>query len=205
MTHITNVISGEEKAWMELSGVSPADVCKRAGAAFDYNKNLYQVKCFNLLFSVDKEKKEILNLSAGGEIFLTRLAYFFRLSVLWYLVKAKDKMPSNNLVKPSGIKGGGIFFRGSHILPLDAAAKKYADDRKGFIAKGIALGGKEVRYGDASIELYPLPKIPVTLILWLEDEEWEPRFDLLFDETAAEQLPIDVLWSVAMMSVLVFL
>lgn len=202
---MTNIIPGEDRAWEILSGIDPDVVCKRAGVAIVENGKVYKARSFGQPFSVDIENKEILSLDKEGEIFLGRLGYFFRLSLLWYLVKATDTEPSGKLVKPSSMTGGDIFFRGTHVLPLDAVAKKYAGDGKGFVERGILMGGNEVRYGDAAVELYPFPKIPVTLILWLEDDEWPARADILFDSTAPLQLPIDILWSVAMMSVLVFL
>ncbi len=202
---MTNVISGEGRAWEILSGLDPDDVCGRVGADVGYKNGLYHLKSFGEVFSVDTEKKEILSLSPDGDVFLRKFVYFFKVSVLWYLIKATDTMPSGKLLKPSGITGGDVFFRGSHILPLDAVAAKYAKNRDEFIARGITLGGKEVNYGDAALELHPLPKIPVTLILWLEDTEWGSRVDLLFDSTASLHLPLDIIWSVAMMSALVFL
>ncbi len=127
------------------------------------------------------------------------------LSLLWYVIKASDVMPCNKLVKPAGMSGGDIFFRGSHVLPLESIAKKYAHNRRSFRERGLLHGGRVVEYGDAAIELSPFPKVPVTVILWLADEEWDARADLLFDSTASNHLPIDLLWSVAMMSVLIFL
>jgi hypothetical protein len=50
-----------------------------------------------------------------------------------------------------------------------------------------------------------MPRIPVTLILWLSDEEFPARADLLFDSTCEIHLPLDILWSIAMMTILVFL
>jgi hypothetical protein len=47
--------------------------------------------------------------------------------------------------------------------------------------------------------------VPVTLILWLEDEEFPARSHLLFDETCEQHLPPDIVWSVAMLCALVML
>lgn len=202
---MAEIISGEDKAWETLAGLLPDDVCRRTGAAYNDQSGIYTLAAFGTLFSVDPQKKNILHLEPAGEIFLTRLRYFFVLSLLWYLVKASDMKPAGELVKPSGMTGGDIFFRGSHVLPLDSIAKKYAHDRRAFRERGLLHGGSAVEYGDAAIELSPFPRIPVTVILWLADEEWDARADLLFDSTALDHLPIDVLWSVAMMSVLIFL
>ncbi len=32
--------------------------------------------------------------------------------------------------------------------------------------------------GDAYVKLYPFPRVPVDIILWLEDEEFSPKVDL---------------------------
>jgi hypothetical protein len=58
-------------------------------------------------------------------------------------------------------------------------------------------------YGDAAVKLLPMPRIPVIFILWIGDDEFPPRADLLMDSTAPLHLPIDIIWSVAMLSTLV--
>jgi hypothetical protein len=199
------VLSGEDKAWELLAGLQPEDVCKRTGAEYDRQTGAYRISVFGAMFSVAHQKKEILALSPGGEIFLTRLRYFFVLSVIWYMVGAADVQPTGKLVKPSGMPGGDIFFRGSHVLPLEQIAKKFGADRDGFMDRGLLYGGRQAEYGDASLELSPFPRIPVTVVLWLADEEWEARADLLFDSSSTAHLPIDVLWSVAMMTLLLFI
>jgi len=50
-----------------------------------------------------------------------------------------------------------------------------------------------------------MPRIPVILVLWLADDEFQPRADLLLDSTCEIQLPLDIIWSMAMLSVLVMM
>jgi len=195
--------SGEEKAWEILNNLNPSDVCRKAGVSYDNGS--YILNSLGMDFSITPAKKEIKNLQPEGEILLKRYGYFFILSALCYLINARDIHFSGKLVKPVGLKGGEIFFRGSHVLPLDKIAEKYGNDKAGFIEKSKNLGGKIVNYGDASIEFLPFPRIPVTLILWLSDDEFPARADLLFDSTCEQHLPIDVLWSIAMMSILVMM
>jgi hypothetical protein len=202
---MAEIITGEDKAWEIIAGLSPEEVCGRTGAVFDDTSRTYRLQAYGIGFSLDPQKKEIVASEEQGEIFLKRLRYFFVLSFLWYMVKATNAEPAGKLVKPSGLPGGDIFFRGTHVLPLDGIAGKYAHDREGFIRKGIAFGGRELSYGDAAIEFLPFPKIPVVVILWLADEEWDARADLLFDASSLQHLPIDILWSIAMMTVLVLL
>jgi len=196
---------GEEKAWELLATLEPADVCKAASVDYDPVHSRYTVTSFGMDFVVSLEDRSISSTSQGSDALLHRLGPFFRLSILWYLVNARNIACTGRLVKLEHIRGGDIFTIGSHRLPLDEAAKKYGKDKKGFIEKGRTLGGRIDQYGDASIRLYPLPRIPVIVALWLEDEEFPARADLLFDSTCEMQLPTDIIWSIAMISVLVLL
>jgi hypothetical protein len=39
------------------------------------------------------------------------------------------------------------------------------------------------------------------VLLWTEDDEFPARADLLFDATCSAHLPLDILWSAAMVSI----
>lgn len=199
------MITGEEKAWEDLSILNPLDVCKKAGVSYDSVNGNYILRSFGIDFSISPQKRVIKNISLEGENLLKRHSYFLNISVLCYLINAKDIPLSGRLIKPVDIKGGALFFRGAHVLPLDKVAEKYGSDKTGFIERGGSLNGKILGYGDASIELLPMPRIPATLILWLSDDEFPARADILFDSTCELHVPLDIIWSIAMLSVLVML
>lgn len=203
-------MTGEERAWGILSSLDPLDVCRKAGAS--YKNGAYVLSSFGMGFSVSPREKILKNISPvgidsqrEGEGLLKKYSYFYNLSVLCYLINAKDIPLSGRLIKPSDIKGGSLFFRGTHALPLDKIAEKYGSDKPAFIERSVRLNGKLLNYGDAAVELLPMPHIPATLILWLSDDEFPARVDLLFDSTCEQRLPLDIMWSIAMMSVLVML
>lgn len=195
---------GIEKAWDVLEGLEPDDVAKRA--AVSYNEGSYVLRSLGMDFKIFPGTRTIESLDPAGEILIKKFGYFFNHSALWYLVQAKEIEPTGRHLKPESLKGGEVFFRGTHKLPLDGIAHKFGNDRDGFLDKANVLGGKSFgAFGDAAAELYPLPRIPITLILWLQDEEFPPRADLLFDSSCEIHLPLDILWSVAMLSVLTML
>jgi hypothetical protein len=195
---------GEEKAWKSLSDSEPGDVCIKAHADYDRKTGLYRLKSFNWNIAVSPEHQEISCSGTGSEVLLQRLGYFSRLSILWYLVSAKDIPLTGTHIKPVNLRGGQLFFRGTHVLPLDKLAERYGYNCEGFLERGLKLGAEQVRkYGDASVRLFPLPRVPVILILWKGDDEFPPRSDILFDSSCEFQVPLDIIWSVAMMSILI--
>ena len=52
---------------------------------------------------------------------------------------------------------------------------------------------QKCEFGDASISLYILPRLPMTIVIWRGCEEFEARASVLFDQTAASQMPLDAL------------
>jgi len=196
---------GEDRAWDILAALDPDAVCKAASVTYDTATAAYTVASFGMDFTVSVRDRTISSAAQGSGVLLTRLGYFFRLSLLWYLASVKDVACTGRLVKLEHIRGGDIFTRGSHVLPLDDVAKKFGKDKEGFIRKGTQLNAGMVQTGDASLRLLPLPRVPVILTLWLEDDEFPARVDLLFDSTCDLHLPTDIIWSVAMMSVIIML
>jgi hypothetical protein len=197
---------GEAKAWETLAGLKPKGVCSGAKASYDEATSAYTIKCFGVDFVVTPADQTITSDDPQSALFLGRYKDFFRLALLWYMTSAKDIPSTERLIRPLDVKGGQRFFTGTHVLPLDRLEEKYGKDKKGFIVRGVKFGGDIASFGDAAIRLYPLPRVPVTMILWLEDEEFPARASLFFDSTVDYQISLsDIVWSVAMMASLVML
>ncbi|MEW6584435.1 MAG: DUF3786 domain-containing protein [Nitrospirota bacterium] len=197
--------SGEEKAWEILMGLDPSTISANGKVSYDRAAGVYRVKSFGSVFLVDPKERIIRSNDEPGQNVLRKFGYFAVHSCLWYLIHVKDIPLTGRLVKPADLRGGDLFFRGTHALPLDNLSGRYSRDGGTFLRKGREFGGEPGDYGDASVRLSPLPRIPVTIVLWLEDEEFPARADLMFDSSAGLQLPIDVLWSLAMLSIMVML
>lgn len=202
---LIKTFSGEQKAWELLAKAIPQEVCTNALVDFDYSLKAYRVKSFGVDFSVFPEKREVTTDTAVGKELLEIKEYFFELSIVWYLVSAKDVKISGKWVKPEDIHGGQIFFLGTHKLPLDRLASKYARNSKDFIEKAMKFGGICCNHADACVLFFPFPKIPIQLLLWLEDDEFPPRVDLMLDSTCDIHLPTDVIWSITTTTVLIML
>ncbi|HWR58305.1 MAG TPA: hypothetical protein VN328_05400, partial [Thermodesulfovibrionales bacterium] len=76
------------------------ELCRRTESSFDASADLYSLRSFGMDFHVSPGRKEIIGLSPGSEVFLKRLGFFFRLSVLGYFALGKDVALSGRLVQP---------------------------------------------------------------------------------------------------------
>jgi hypothetical protein len=173
--------------------------------SYDAASGLYTVRSFGQDIVVSpKDRTVSASLPAPGRL-TAEYGKLFPLAVLWYLVLAKDIAPTGRLIPLEDLRGGDIFARGSHVLPLENVARRYGNDKAGFVKKGLENGGVSLPLADAAVRLYPLPRVPATVTLWLANEEFPARAGLLFDSTSGLQLPTDILWSLARLSVLTLL
>lgn len=200
-----NILSGDQLAWAQVADKESATLCKQADVKYDFVANKFIMQCFGQEIFIDVTGYTITSHTSLGKQILHGLDHFFDLAALWYLGKAKNIPPAGRMISPASLSGGEIFQRGTHILPLDQIAAKYGNDFEGFYKRGMELGGKQLEYGDASLQLHPFPRVPVTMILWAADEEFPARADMFFDVTCEQHLPTDVIWSTAMTSVLIML
>ena len=196
---------GVDQACGLLQSRDPLEVSDNAAVAYSASDRRYEVPVLGHTIFVGPAQRTLEGSSPESVFLLTKLAYFSRLSVLHYLLGAKPIEPTGRLLKPEELKSGQMYVAGSHLLPTLQLAARYSNDVEGYRARAARLGGQARPYGDAAVQLHPFPRVPVTLILWLEDDEFPADSHLLFDETCESHLPPDIVWSVAMLSVLALL
>lgn len=191
---------GEKEAWDLLSGLDAKNVSVNTNALFDSSDASYLLTCFGQKIHVSLRDRRIFGGSSLGAFLVTSLGDFSRLSILRYLIHARDLPPSGRLVRPSDLPGGEIFAKGTHVLPLEMVAGYFSNHAEEFLKAGRSLGGDQSEYGDLSLKIHPFPRVPVVLILWFGDEEFPSTASLLFDSSCILHLPPDVVWSTSMLT-----
>lgn len=196
-------ITGTSRTWDIFSSLHPQEICSRTNASYDKESCLFTITSFGHNFHVDSRQKKVLSNSDVGKYLLTFSDYFFDLSILWYLIGSQNIPLSGRLIKPSELKDGQIFIKGTHVLPLDEIASFYNTDKERFLTRSSLFGGQQLGIGDAAAEFPVFPRVPVTLILWFGDEEFPPGAQLLLDSTCTEHISTDVLWAITMVTCLI--
>jgi hypothetical protein len=192
---------GEEQAWDILSKLDTNDIQTNASVNFNSENSAYELVCLGQDIYISIKDQTISSNTPLGRLLINELGHLSRLSILSYLVQAKNIPLMNRLVRPSDLPGGDIFSRGTHVLPLDKIAGHFDNCTETFLRDGERFGGSRLDYGDMSIMLLPFPRIPIVLIVWSGDDEFPPKSSLLLDSSCALQLSTDIIWSTAMMTV----
>lgn len=199
----TSSFNGRQHAWSAFFTRPEIEILRCGPARRDQATGVFHLPSFNSELLIDPAGRTVRG-SGQETAFALGAGYFFDLAALWYLASPSELRPSGTLIRPEQADGGQIFVQGSHVLPMHLLIERFGPTPAAFSARGLALGGETLAMGDAAVRLYPLPRLPVTLLLWQGDDEFPAEARLLFDDTCGRLVATDVLWAVAMVTVLVF-
>lgn len=193
------MLAGEEEAWKKLAFLDPDGIVECTEAEYWDEEDVYVLLIFGKPYLVDYHEHQIREI--GPEYsFHFEDATHFNLLVPLYLSSCASTDPSGRLVSPRSLPQGAAFFRGPHELPEEVLAHHFGSNPGKLIDTAEKLGGTRTEGGDAAVIIPTFTKVPVTVILWVGDLEFPARAQMLLDDTAAEQLPIDALWATLIMT-----
>lgn len=120
--------------------------------------------------------------------------------LLHYLAGAKGECVSGRWIGYQEVPDGRFYldaFVRRAKMPLVQGLGK--EPRLLAELAGRLYGAAPLEEGDCGVRVQALPRVPVALILWAGDEEFEPEGNILFDESITEILPAeDIAWLAGM-------
>jgi len=188
-----------EGLWEQLDKLDRQETAKRAKCQYLPDPERYVVALLNTEYVVNLSDKNIFSAQQGSSA--AAAEFLEQLCILAYLINAQDLPFGNKLVRPDTLPGGQFFFRGLHGLPTEKLVKAFGQCPEQLYRVTEQFDAERCEFGDASIELYILPRLPLTIVIWRQCEEFGARASILFDQTAAAQLPLDALWAAVNLTV----
>jgi len=180
-----------EGLWEQLVGLDGYKTAQRAKCQYLTNPERYVVTMLKTKYIVNPSDREISSVQLDS--LPAEAGFLEQLCLLAYLINAQDLPLANKLVRAEALSGGQFFFRGIHSLPTEKLEQAFGEHPEALHQIAEKFGAKPREFGDASIQLYVLPRIPLTVVVWRGDEEFRARASILFDQTAAAHLPLDAL------------
>jgi hypothetical protein len=121
----------------------------------------------------------------------------FGLVILFYLLGSQDVPLANEWVSEKDLPGGVTFFRGPHSIPANLITDQVKNDIQGLEKTCERLGGEKLDMADASYRIRVVPRVPVAVLYWAGDDEFDPQCKVLFDRTVSQHLPLDVIFGLS--------
>ena len=188
-----------EGLWEQLEKLDCANTAQRAKCEYLSDKERYIIQLLNVEYIVDLSGRKIYSCHEDSQG--RPAAFLEELCLLAYLINAKDIPLANKLVRAEALPGGQFFFRGIHKLPTEKLEKAFGARPQALLKVLEQFEVKNCEFGDVSILFYILPRLPLTIVIWHGCEEFEARASVLFDQTAASQMPLDALLAVVNLAV----
>lgn len=168
----------------KLVSLDPGEISLNTGTVYSSGSQLLTVRYLNKDYQVQCSTGEVTG-ADGSEVTTT-----LKVLILHYLINAKVKPLTGNLISFKELRGGGAIyyqtFQKRAIFPLLKTFEKNPDS---LIRAGQVLGGSKESYGNASVTIRVFPLVPVTYVLWQGDEEIPSSATILFDEAVESYLP----------------
>lgn len=183
----------DDELWEALQKADPETISRNCDVSFDHRQGLYLIPVLDEVYGVSPKDKKITRHPEGDaskEKFRVELTLF----LLHYLLGTKNIPLEGKRASEKELKGGEMFFRGPHALSTQGIIKKFGNNPEGFLAAGLKLKGEKITLGDAAIALKVAPRIPITYVLWIEDEEFPASVKILFDPAIQDFLPLDIIY-----------
>jgi len=188
-----------EGLWQQLDKLDRQRTAQRAKCQYLTDPQRYIIILLNTEYVVNLADKQIFSTQLSSSP--TPAEFLEQLCLLAYLINAQDIPPTNKFVGPKNLPSGQFYFRGPHSLPTERLEETFGKSPERLYDVSERFGAKRCESGDASIELYALPRVPLKIVIWRSDEEFGARASILFDQTAASHLPLDALGALVNLTV----
>jgi hypothetical protein len=180
-----------EGLWEQLEKLDGTETAQQAKCQYLDSPARYTITLLNTEYAINLSDRNIFSTRSSSQP--EEAKFLEQLCILAYLINAQNLPPANKLVAGNTLPGGQFFFRGQHGLPTKKLEEAFGNNPEVLHQVSVQLDPERCEFGDASICLYMLPRLPLTIVIWGRDEEFEARASILFDQTAASQLPLDAL------------
>ncbi len=171
-----------EDAWKELVEQDFADVAKKSATEFDESEQVFRIKFMGEEYLVRPDETAVV--SVDGEF----TNPFYAFLIVHYLIGAKDVPLADEMISFRELYGGDVYYLAFKNRAIEVIRKSFGSRPEELVQKGIEMGGEEASLGDYSVRIPVFPKLPLTIVIWLGDEEVPTSANILFDKTAGEHL-----------------
>jgi len=181
--------------WEDLRSRSEEQILGRDGVRTAADGKSYEVDFLNSVYQVNPVAERIVELSPNPE---RELPEEFQILLIRYLVAENGGPVEGKEVSEKDFTGGVTFFQGPHALNVAPIVKFYGRDPEAFESRGRELAAVPVPHGDKAMRFLPFPLMPVTYVLWKEDEEFPASVSVLFDKSITRWFELDMIFTLVL-------
>lgn len=162
--------------------------CQRSGAGYSNKdgRETVTLKFLNKNYSITRPD---VSISIIGDSKPPEIVD--RLIILHYFLMAKGNQLSGTNISFRELPEGSSYYPSFYKRALKPLIKHFGDNPDKLVSTATEYDAKEKDYGDASVVIKAFERVPITLILWRGDSEFDAEGNILFDSTISDYLPTE--------------
>ena len=183
------IITAYQEALKAFLNKTPEEIVIPSGVSYDKVKRLYSVNYCGMQYSIEQDTGIITPLDSAE-----KLNYNDETLIMQYLTQSSGIPPRGKWINFLQLPGGELHllpFKTDALYPL---AKMFGTDAEAFISASRNFSSERIEVGDYAVHIPAFPKIPLVVALWMADDEFPAKSNILFDETAPLHLSTASLW-----------
>ena len=156
--------------------------CRKSGARY-IPPNEVLINYLNQIYHITLPGGEILLEDSNVEVPLKD-----KILILHYFNSAKGTPATGVLVTYKQLSGGVSYFPAFSQRAIAPFVNHFGKNPELLTKVAAKLGGFESDQGDVSVTINAFDYVPITLVLWRGDEEFDPSGNILFDASISDYL-----------------
>ena len=168
-----------------LKDVDIGERCERSGAVYRPQEGIVEIAFIGRTCRIGWAGME------GAFVEGEELSLRERILLLHYLDRASGVPASGLEITFAQLPGVEVYLPVFRARTIDRVVRSFGRRPELLVEAARTLGGHEVEYGDVGMVIPALPRVSITFVLWLGDDEFEPAGNILFDSRIGEYLPTE--------------
>jgi hypothetical protein len=181
--------------WEDLRFHPLEEILRQPGVRNAEDGVRFEVPFLNARYLVDPIHEVIVELSPRPSRIPSKE---LQILLIRYLVADYGGELTWENISEKALPGGVNYFQGPHALQVSLIARRYGTDPDAFEQRGSELGASLAAYGDRAMRFLPFPLMPVTYVLWKQDEEFPASVSVVFDKSIGRWFELDMVFALVL-------
>jgi hypothetical protein len=171
----------------KLAGTSDIQrLCRQSGTEYVDAERAIIIKFLNETYQVTLPEIAITSKDKDEEVILRD-----KILIVHYLATAKGTLLANKLIAYKELPEGTTYYPTFYQRSIKPLASHFGNEPQRLVDAASLMGGRSVDYGDAAVTVDVFPRVPLTMVAWRGDDEFDPEGNILFDNTISDYLPVE--------------
>ncbi|MBI4285907.1 MAG: DUF3786 domain-containing protein [Chloroflexi bacterium] len=111
-----------------------------------------------------------------------------KILILHYFTQARGTPLTGKLLAYRELPEGANYLSTFALRAIKPLLTRFSKEPERLVEAAAKVGGHQAAFGDVAVTIQAFPRVPITFVLWLGDDEFPPDGNILFDSSVPDYL-----------------